>query len=48
MIRAFLPAIMQILLLVVLGNTLDSTMKLLIVIVQFLLVYYQLSIKKVE
>lgn len=48
MIRAFLPAIMQILLLVVLGNTLDSTMKLLIVIVQFLLVCYQLSIKKVE
>lgn len=48
MIRAFLPAIMQILLLVVLGNTLDSTMKLLIVIVQFLLVCYQLNIKKVE
>lgn len=48
MIRAFLPAIMQILLLVVLGNTLDSTMKLLIVIVQFLLVCYQLSIKEVE
>lgn len=48
MIRAFLPAIMQILLLVVLGNTVDSTMKLLIVIVQFLLVCYQLSIKEVE
>lgn len=48
MIRAFLPAIMQILLLVVLGNTVDSTMKLLIVIVQFLFVCYQLSIKEVE
>lgn len=48
MIRAFLPAIMQILLFVVLGNTIDSTMKLLIVIVQFLLVCYQLSIKEVE
>lgn len=36
------------LLLVVLGNTVDSTMKLLIVIVQFLLVCYQLSIKEVE
>lgn len=48
MIRAFLPAIMQILLFVVLGNIVDSTMKLLIVIVQFLLVCYQLSIKKVE
>lgn len=48
MIRAFLPAIMQILFLVVLGNTVDSTMKLLIVIVQFLLICYQLSIKEVE
>lgn len=48
MIRAFLPAIMQILLLVVLGNTFDNTMKLLIVIVQFLLICYQLSIKEVE